>query len=895
MDELISARDRKKAIFSVTFAPNGRYLAVGSEDCFIDLYDCVSDYDWVGTLQGHSVSVRFVDWSLDSRCIQSTGHNSEILFWDVEQQTQIPSFSATRDIEWDSYTSPIGWPVQGLVGSGLSNEAACRSLSHHLVVSANSDGLVRLFRYPCVISGAEESAGVGHVGTVTGVRFSFDDTYVLSCGGADRTVLQWRVSSDKDVAFDAVDPAALETLAAPDPGANRRKDQSDQARLDRRNARLEDERVPLMDPGKAIPERTEKERAKEAAKGRREEDPLDLEGDKDKDKDNKDREEDKAPDQPGVPEQLPDFDDDIEDVEINVDSDIERERRARYHRGPVAQAVGAQEAAAADGMPLEGQPLFVVKTQAMAVPPTKYKKPDDADDAPLGGLQMEFVYGLRMHDTRDGAQYTGHGHVLFLAGATAVVYSPLQHTQKFFNGHTDDILCVGLHPDCVTAATGQCGRKALLCVWDTLTMQTLAVIRGFHDNGICSVAFSGGGDLLCSVGLDIDHSIAIWRWEKGEKVASATGHTQRIFSVAFNPTDDSLVSVGVQHVKFWKIHGRLLRGKSGTFTQGSKAQAFSSLTVSKKGRVFVGSEQGEIYRWKNGEVDSLVHAHEGPVFALWVCRDGLCSGGKDGKVCVWSLALKPLVDFDMRTQSVGLERTKIRSVCWLVRTILVGTIDDELFEIDIEAGTPTVLLQGHRHGKVSAITCHPSKRIFATGGDDLTVRMWDMDSRKMLVMRTLEAAVCSVAISLDGEQVVVGLQTGKLVVLRLRTLRPLLERKDRKRALLEVKFSANGKFLAAGGEEGFVDLYDVMSDYEWIGTCTGHKGAVTAIDWSSDSKQMQSDDRDGNHLFWDVESTKEILVAAEVPPPPCPPPPPLRALLAARPSAVVPPRVPPRL
>jgi len=86
-----------------------------------------------------------------------------------------------------------------------------------------------------------------------------------------------------------------------------------------------------------------------------------------------------------------------------------------------------------------------------------------------------------------------------------------------------------------------------------------------------------------------------------------------------------------------------------------------------------------------------------------------------------------------------------------------------------------------------------------------------------------------------------------------------------------------------------------MSDYEWIGTCTGHKGAVTAIDWSSDSKQMQSDDRDGNHLFWDVESTKEILVAAEVPPPPCPPPPPLRALLAARPSAVVPPRVPPRL
>ena len=33
---------------------------------------------------------------------------------------------------------------------------------------------------------------------------------------------------------------------------------------------------------------------------------------------------------------------------------------------------------------------------------------------------MEFIYGLRMHDTRDGAQYTGHGHVVFAAGATGV-------------------------------------------------------------------------------------------------------------------------------------------------------------------------------------------------------------------------------------------------------------------------------------------------------------------------------------------------------------------------------------------------------------------------------------------------------------------------------------------
>ena len=56
----------------------------------------------------------------------------------------------------------------------------------------------------------------------------------------------------------------------------------------------------------------------------------------------------------------------------------------------------------------------------------------------------------------------------------------------------------------------------------------------------------------------------------------------------------------------------------------------------------------------------------------------------------------------------------------------------------------------------------------------------------------------------------------------------------------------------------------MLSDYEWIGTCAGHKGPVTHLDWSADSKLLQSDDALGHHLFWDVESCKEMLVAAEI-------------------------------
>ena len=120
------------------------------------------------------------------------------------------------------------------------------------------------------------------------------------------------------------------------------------------------------------------------------------------------------------------------------------------------------------------------------------------------------------------------------------------------------------------------------------------------------MCFSGDGSKLVSVGIDIDHSIAVWNWESGHKIASATCSIERVFACACNPADDTVVTIGLAHVKFWTVNGRLMRGKSGNFTQGSKHQAFVSLAVSKKGRVFVGSEQGEIYRWER--LQCLQHA-----------------------------------------------------------------------------------------------------------------------------------------------------------------------------------------------------------------------------------------------------------------------------------------------
>ena len=47
-------------------------------------------------------------------------------------------------------------------------------------------------------------------------------------------------------------------------------------------------------------------------------------------------------------------------------------------------------------------------------------------------------------------------------------------------------------------------------VWDIESATQYAVLGGFHAGGVAHVAFSHSGDLLATVGLDADHSVAVY-------------------------------------------------------------------------------------------------------------------------------------------------------------------------------------------------------------------------------------------------------------------------------------------------------------------------------------------------------------------------------------------------
>uniref|UniRef100_A0A8C0YK64 EMAP like 1 n=3 Tax=Cyprinus carpio TaxID=7962 RepID=A0A8C0YK64_CYPCA len=181
------------------FSPDGHFLAIGSHDNYIYMYAVAENgkkYSRVGKCSGHSSFITHLDWSVDSQYLVSNSGDYEILYWIPSVCKQVVSVETTRDIEWATFTCILGFHVFGLWPDGSDGtdiNAVCSSNSKKLLVTGDDFGKVHLFSFPCSQSRAPSHIYGGHSSHVTNVHFLNDDSQLISTGGKDMSVMQWRV------------------------------------------------------------------------------------------------------------------------------------------------------------------------------------------------------------------------------------------------------------------------------------------------------------------------------------------------------------------------------------------------------------------------------------------------------------------------------------------------------------------------------------------------------------------------------------------------------------------------------------------------------------------------------------------------------------------------------
>jgi len=192
--EIVHIHDAKEWIEAIQYSPCGKYLAVGSHDNCIYIYD--ESYKLKAKCNKHSSFITSVDWSLDSAYIQATCGAYEILFFDAMSGKQLSDGAESlRDEKWATWTSRIGWSVQGIYPSGVDGShinGVDRSHSHELIATGDDWRLLNLMRYPC-LKGGKGYAYVGHSEHVVRVKFDNKDEYLYSIGGYDKTMIKWRI------------------------------------------------------------------------------------------------------------------------------------------------------------------------------------------------------------------------------------------------------------------------------------------------------------------------------------------------------------------------------------------------------------------------------------------------------------------------------------------------------------------------------------------------------------------------------------------------------------------------------------------------------------------------------------------------------------------------------
>ena len=489
-EQMTEFQEAKQWISVIKFSPDGSTLAAGSRDNSIYFYSVPQMYKRKTKFSKHNSGINQFDFSACGNYLQSCCSAYEILYFDINNGTQLlkPS-SVLIDTEWHTWTCTLGWSVQGIWKmdmDGSDINAVDRSPSKKLIVSADDFGKVKVFTYPSVLDNSSFNAYTGHSSHVTGLRWaSFNrlpkdkstptDDVLLSLGGNDKCIFQW-INSGEDG----------KTKIITDSGhSNEITTESYDSLLD--DAPTGGDEFTAVKPwlGAIV-----------------------------------------TPSAWNTPDltKLSQFQAALGEYSssygILLSEKVDTKNKDLFKNDPTDKELVKK---LADKYSVIEKHAKEVNTKMMESGINNTTAPD-ADE-----LELEWVHGFRGYDTRNNVFYveaddknTKKMFAVYHAAALGICFDLTSRTQKYFRGHTDDIMSMAIYTSSESlpiVATGQQG-KCTTFIWEIPSMKLLSSIKT-NQKSINFLVFSKCGRLLIT--MSEDKLIAITDWKSNTVMVNTQG------------------------------------------------------------------------------------------------------------------------------------------------------------------------------------------------------------------------------------------------------------------------------------------------------------------------------------------------------------------------------------